>query len=217
VACLTFRRGDAAYLAGVLAAAMAAEDAPKSLTLGFVGGEDDGDLLWGYLQGARSVDPAVKVDRRFTGESDAETLTRAELAENGCPFVLAAADAEGCARAAAGSGGVCVAGVGVDWGRTLPPELAATVVTSCVKNAGGAVQWFFDRWDAGEAPWGAVTELGLAEGAVGLVTTGNYTRLACDAARRETEDAGMKLASGEVRLLSPDDPQAAALLKSAQP
>ena len=64
--CANFLQNEGAYLAGMLAMSMSESD-----VIGFVGGMENAnicDFMWGYVEGAKAVNPAGKVAISFTGD-----------------------------------------------------------------------------------------------------------------------------------------------------
>lgn len=186
---INLRQNELGYIVGAIAAAMTNQTgAPKineKKVIGFVGGMDSpviNDFLYGYIAGAQSVDPAIKVDTRYVN-SYADTATAKELALSmindkhvDVLWGVAGLSGNGVAEAAMESGKGWFIGVDSDQEETLPAELAAVTLTSGLKNVGSAVKWLFDEWDAGRTHWGEDVLLGLNDNGVGIVTDKNFAK-----------------------------------------
>ena len=171
--------------------------APESLTtdtsfaninednvIGFVGGVDSpviNDFLYGYILGAQSVNPDVKVDTRYVGNyidpAKGKELAESMINDNKCDIVwgVAGNSGNGAAEAAQETGKAYFIGVDSDQEQTLSTELAAITLTSGLKNVGQSLVWVFDELDAGNEYWGQHVTLGINEGGVGIVTDKNFT------------------------------------------
>jgi basic membrane protein A and related proteins len=176
-----FREQEGSYVVGVLAAL-----ASKSGVIGFVGGMDIPIIrkfACGYIQGARSADPDVKVLVNMTGPTPAAwtdpgrgaELARSQI-EQGADVIIQAAGGTGIGVLQAAADAE-VLGIGTD---SNPNGLhPGRVLTSMRKRVDVAV---YDSFIAArEGQWQAgVQVLGLAEGGLdwvidehneGLVTT----------------------------------------------
>ncbi len=167
---IVFREQEGSYVVGILAAM-----ASKSGVIGFVGGMDIPlirKFACGYILGARSADPQVKVLVNMTGPTPAawsNPVRGAELArsqiEQGADVVIQAAGGTGIGvlQAAADAG---VLGIGTDSNQNgLHP---GQVLTSMRKRVDVAVYESFKT--AREGNWRrGLQVLGLAEGGIDWV------------------------------------------------
>ena len=184
---LSYKQNDLGYLVGVFAGSMTQqadfEGINEDNVIGFVGGIDSpviNDFLYGYILGAQSVNPDVKVDTRYVGSyidpAKAKELGESMINDNGCDIVwgVAGNSGNGAAEAAQETGKGYFIGVDSDQELTLSEELAAITLTSGLKNVGQSLVWVFDELDAGSEHWGEHVTLGINEGGVGIVTDKNF-------------------------------------------
>lgn len=212
---VTFKQNDLGYLVGVFAACMTADTSVPNINsdpvVGFVGGADSpviNDFLYGFILGARSVSPDIKIDTRYTNDyvdtAVAKEYGLSMINDNKCDIIwgVAGAAGNGAAEAALESGRAWFIGADSDQELTLSSDLAAVTLTSGLKNIGGALIWIFDQWDAGKTYWGREVSLGIAEGGVGMVTNKNYNRYASDGTKAAVEAARQAILDGKVTVPS---------------
>ena len=184
---MSFKQNDLGYMVGVFAGSMTTSGHPNTnedAVLGFLGGVDSpviNDFLYGYLEGAKSVNPDVKVDTRYvTNYYDTaygKELALSMINDKNADIIwgVGGAAGNGGAEAAQETGKAWFIGVDSDQESTFGAELAAVTLTSGLKNVGDGICWFFDEWAAGNEYWGTEVNLGIAEGGVGVVTDKNFT------------------------------------------
>lgn len=195
---LTYKQNDMGYLVGVYAACMTTDTSLENINedavVGFVGGVDSpviNDFLIGFIEGAQSVNPDIKIDTRYTNDyvdtAIAKEYGLSMINDNKCDIIWGVAGnaGNGAAEAALETGKAWFIGVDSDQELTLSPDLAALTLTSGLKNIGNSLIWVFDELDAGNEYWGTEVSLGLAEGGVGIVTDKNFDKYAS----AETKDA----------------------------
>ena len=208
---LSYRQNDMGYLVGVYAACMTVDtnvaNINEDAVVGFVGGVDSpviNDFLIGFIEGAQSVNPDIKVDTRYTNDyvdtAIAKEYGLSMINDNKCDIIWGVAGnaGNGAAEAALETGKAWFIGVDSDQELTFSPDLAAITLTSGLKNIGNSLVWLFDEWDAGRTYWGQVVELGIAEGGVGTVTDKNYDKLASAETKAAVEAAQNAILNGEV-------------------
>ena len=208
---LSYRQNDMGYLVGVYAACMTVDtnipNINEDAVVGFVGGVDSpviNDFLIGFIEGAQSVNPDIKVDTRYTNDyvdtAIAKEYGLSMINDNKCDIIWGVAGnaGNGAAEAALETGKAWFIGVDSDQELTFSPDLAAITLTSGLKNIGNSLVWLFDEWDAGRTYWGQVVELGIAEGGVGIVTDKNYDKLASAETKAAVEAAQNAILNGEV-------------------
>lgn len=208
---LSYRQNDMGYLIGVYAACMTVDtniaNINEDAVVGFVGGVDSpviNDFLIGFIEGAQSVNPDIKVDTRYTNDyvdtAIAKEYGLSMINDNKCDIIWGVAGnaGNGAAEAALETGKAWFIGVDSDQELTFSPDLAAITLTSGLKNIGNSLVWLFDEWDAGRTCWGQVVELGIAEGGVGIVTDKNYDKLASAETKAAVEAAQNAILNGEV-------------------
>ena len=208
---LSYRQNDMGYLIGVYAACMTVDtnvaNINEDAVVGFVGGVDSpviNDFLIGFIEGAQSVNPDIKVDTRYTNDyvdtAIAKEYGLSMINDNKCDIIWGVAGnaGNGAAEAALETGKAWFIGVDSDQELTFSPDLAAITLTSGLKNIGNSLVWLFDEWDAGRTYWGQVVELGIAEGGVGIVTDKNCDKLASAETKAAVEAAQNAILNGEV-------------------
>lgn len=212
---MSFKQNDMGYLVGVYAASMTTDTAIANMNeeavLGFVGGVDSpviNDFLYGFILGAQSVNPDVKIDTRYTNDyvdtAIAKEYGLSMINENKCDIIWGVAGnaGNGAAEAALETGKAWFIGVDSDQEATFSADLAAITLTSGLKNIGQSLVWFFDEWDAGRTYWGTEVNLGIAEGGVGIVTDKNFATYASDETKAAVEAAKAAILSGEITVPS---------------
>lgn len=146
IMCITFADEQAAYLAGAAAAMLTTQTALPGInadrTIGWLSGEDipaTRSLLNGFVEGARLVDPEVRVINTITGSfTNAESGRQAarQLLDQGADvLVLACGAGNGPALEEAAARGAYAVGLDNNQDSRLPGR----VLTSIVKKADDAV------------------------------------------------------------------------------
>jgi basic membrane protein A len=219
---VTFNQNEGSYLAGILAAGLIADGtipADWGKNIGFLGGMDIpviNDFLVGYVEGARSVTPDIKVAIAYAGSfNDAAKGKELALAQYraGTSIGFNVAGLTGLGQlAAAKEAGRYALGVNSDQEaifKETDPEMASKVASSMLKKVDVTLLRAFDLYVEGKLPVGKIESIGLKEDAVGLVETGNMATLASDelkgkiaAAKAGIIDGSIKVSSGFA--LTPD-------------
>lgn len=212
---LTYKQNDLGYLIGVFAGGMTTSIGVEKINpepvIGFVGGIDSpviNDFLYGYIRGAQSVNPNIKVDTRYTGDyvdtANAKEYGVSMINDNKCDIIWGVAGnaGNGAAEAALENGKAWFIGVDSDQEATFSKDLAAITLTSGLKNIGNSMIWLFDEWDKGSEHWGTNVTLGIKDGGVGIVTDKNYAKYATDEVKKSVEDAEKAILDGKVTVPS---------------
>ena len=210
---LSYRQNDMGYLIGVYAACMTVDtnvaNINEDAVVGFVGGVDSpviNDFLIGFIEGAQSVNPDIKVDTRYTNDyvdtAIAKEYGLSMINDNKCDIIWGVAGnaGNGAAEAALDTGKAWFIGVDSDQELTFSSDLAALTLTSGLKNIGNSIVWIFDQWDAGKTYWGSEVQLGLAEGGVGIVTDKNYDKYASADTKAAVEAAQKGIMDGSIKV-----------------
>ncbi|MCU9836650.1 BMP family ABC transporter substrate-binding protein [Ruegeria sp. WL0004] len=196
-----FAEHEGSYLVGMLAAM-----ASKSGTVGFVGGMDIPLIRHfgcGYAQGAKAVNPDVKIVANMTGTTPAawndpvkgSELTKAQISQ-GADVVYAAAGGTGVGvlQTAADEG---ILSIGVDSNQNhLHP---GKVLTSMLKRVDVAV---YDAMKAGENLETGVFNMGLAEEGVGYALDDNNAPLISDEMKAAVDKARQDIIDGNLKVVS---------------
>ncbi len=212
---LTYKQNDLGYLVGTFAACMTTDtnvpNMNEEAVLGFVGGVDSpviNDFLYGFILGAQSVNPDIKIDTRYTNDyvdtAIAKEYGLSMINDNKCDIIWGVAGnaGNGAAEAALETGSAWFVGVDSDQEATFAADLAAITLTSGLKNIGNSLVWLFDEWDAGNEYWGTEVTLGVAEGGVGIVTDKNFATYASDETKAAVEAAQAAILDGSVNVPS---------------
>ena len=176
---LNFKEQEAGYLAGVVAglATQATFDPRlnKDNTLGFVGGMAIPPVQRyeaGFVAGAKSVDPGVKIISLYAGRFDDQAKGKElglSLISSGADIVFAAAGQTGTGteKACADSGKALFIGVDSDQFLTIPNS-GNVMLTSAVKRVDNAVYLVVKDAAAGKFPGGQNLTFGLKDDGVGI-------------------------------------------------
>ncbi|QRG86248.1 BMP family ABC transporter substrate-binding protein [Bulleidia sp. zg-1006] len=211
---LTYKQNELGYVVGTFAACMTKDTKVKNINpekvLGFVGGVDSpviNDFLYGYIEGARAVDPEMKVDTRYTNDyvdtAKAKEYALSMIADKKADIIWGVAGN-------AGNGAVEAAlekkawfiGVDSDQELSLSANAAAATLTSGLKNIGNSLIWVFDELDAGKEHWGTEVSLGLKENGVGIVTDKNFKKYASEETQKKVNEALKAVLDGKVKVPS---------------
>jgi basic membrane protein A len=205
VAYLGFAENEGSYLVGVAAALKS-----EKKNIGFVGGVHN-DLIKkfeaGYVAGAKSVDPAIKVQVKYIEESDlsgfgdpagGKEAAAAEF-DGGADVVYHAAGASGSgvfeAAADAGEGNWAI-GVDSDQYLTAPSNVKDFILTSMLKRVDVAT-FNMIKSVADGAPLTSYQTYDLAHDGVGYSTSNGA---AIDDLTSKIDEAADKIKSGEVKV-----------------
>lgn len=207
---MTYSQSEGSFLAGAFAALVTTstelEGANADKVVGFVGGMDIpiiNDFKSGYEQGAKYIDPDVKVVSSFIGNfadaPKAKELTLAQFNSQNADIVyqVAAAAGLGVLEAASEEG---VYSIGVDSNQNdLYP---GSVLTSMMKNLDTSTFRALELFKEGKLPFGTHEELGVKEEGVGLAQDALYDEHVPQAIRDQMADVQQKLSEGEIEVTS---------------
>ena len=199
---ISFAEHEGSYLVGMMAA-MASETG----TVGFVGGMDVPLIRHfgcGYAQGAKAVNPDIKVVANMTGTTaDAwndpvkgAEITKAQISQ-GADVVYAAAGGTGVGvlQAAADAN---ILSIGVDSNQNhLHP---GQVLTSMLKRVDNAVYDVFSAGVDGFEP--GVKIMGLDNEGVDYALDDNNAELVSDEMKAAVDEAKQKIIDGEIEVVS---------------
>lgn len=210
VSAMLFRENEAAYLAGVLAAMVTVdtefdERINDQATIGFVGGMDIPPVekfQAGYISGAKSVNPDIKVISAFVGNFDDQAKAK-ELAlsaiDQGADIVFQAAGLAGLGVIPATvEKGALFIGVDADQYQTAP-ESQDVILTSALKKMQQPV---FSVIEAvvNDTFEGGIASYGAAEAAGGLAPFYNFDAAVTDEMRKAIEDAEAGILDGTIKV-----------------
>ena len=215
----TYDIAEGGYVAGVLASLVTLSDMPNvnadAAIIGVVLGMDIpgmNEFVGGFCQAADLY--GVKVIVGYT-DSFSDAGKGKEIASNmysqGADVVWQVAGGAGLGvfEAAAEAGRYSI-GVDTDQVITMSgkPELAATILSSMIKDCGSGVKNAVDLLIAGQFPTGA-EKIGLKVGAVGLVDNDQYRTLVPQEIRDEVAQAAQDVIDGKIQLIHARDDQEA--------
>lgn len=194
---IVYKEQEGSYLVGMMAAM-----ASKTGTVGFVGGMDIPliqKFACGYVQGAKAVNPDIKVIQNMTGTTPAAwndpvkggELTKAQIAQ-GADVVYAAAGSTGLGvlQTAADEG---ILSIGVDSNQNhLHP---GKVLTSMLKRVDVAV---YNAFTAGADLQNGFSVMGLAEGGIDYAMDDNNKDLVTAEMLAAVDAAKAKIIAGEI-------------------
>ena len=172
---ITYRQNDMGYLMGIYAATLTTDTSIEKINedavIGFVGGVDSpviNDFLIGYIEGAQSVNPDIKIDVRYTNDyvdtAIAKEYGLSMINDNKCDIIwgVAGNSGNGAAEAAYETGKAYFLGVDSDQELTLSSDLAAITLTSGLKNIGNSLSGSLTSWmpaaptSARKSPWASL-------------------------------------------------------------
>lgn len=182
VTSVMFQEQEGSFLAGALAAMVTSNPSIPGInadrTIGVIGGTKSlgiDKFIVGYIEGARYVDPKIKVlvsySNTFGDPGKGKQMAQA-MFEQGADIVyqVAGGTGQGVIEAAKASGHYAI-GVDTDQDYLAP----GAVLTSMIKRADVAVYTLIQRELVRRGGGGDVVNLGLAQGAIGLSPM-TYTR-----------------------------------------
>ena len=202
---------------GILAGAVAAyyttgENAANAdKTIGFVGGVESttvNNFLVGYAEGAKYVDPEIKVLTAYVGDyndtAKAKDLANAQISEGAdIIFQVAGGAGNGVIEAAAEKDGVMAIGVDSDQYQALEgSNLQPAVITSSLKRLDNALFNICQSYaeDPSSVPFGENVTYGLAEDSVGIVFNDNLTNSIGQENVDKVQEALEKIQVGEIEV-----------------
>ncbi|WMM24572.1 BMP family ABC transporter substrate-binding protein [Tissierella sp. MB52-C2] len=207
-----YSTNEVSYLAGALAGLVTKSDieiANKENVIGFLGGMDIpgiNDFLVGYIEGAKSVNPDIKVIVSYAGDfGDPAKGKELGLVQYNSgadiSFNVAGGTGLGLIDAATEKNGYAI---GVDSDQAMlfkdsDPEKAAHIASSAVKRIDQAIFDAVKKHIEGTLEYGTHNSMGVAEGAVGLAKNEYYDKLPQDIKDKIIE-IEQEIANGEIKV-----------------
>lgn len=197
---ITYAQNEGSFLAGYIAAALT-----KSGIVGAVGGEDVdtiNDFIVGYEQGAKYLNPSVKVVKNYSNSYDDPALGKdcaIALNDQGADvvFQIASACGDGVFEAAKEKGFYAI-GVDSDQ-KYIDPEV---IICSMKKEVGSSIYTAVSEFLSGDT-----SKLGttwIADMATGYIGIGygddTMTQQVPDDVKKAVEDVKAKIVSGEIKV-----------------
>lgn len=200
---ISFKQNESSFLAGALAGLLT-----ETNNIGFVGGGENiviNDFLVGYINGAKTTNPDIKVQVSFIGSfSDAAKGKELGLVQidNGADLVHSVAGGAGLGVIeAVAERGVWSLGVDADQHTVLlptAPEKANVIITSALKLVGNALFEAFKDIDDETIEWGSVVRMGINENAGGLAKNDFYAANVSADIRAQIDALEAQVKSGAV-------------------
>jgi len=210
---ILYSQNEASFLVGALAAMITESDMPlanSAKVIGFLGGMDIpviNDFKVGYEEGAKYIDPSVKVLVTYAGAfsdpAKGKELTLAMFDQG--------ADISFNVAGETGLGGIDAAKdknkytIGVDSDqyqlfKTTDPAKASHIVTSMMKNVDVSIFRAIKMDMAGTLKYGAAEVLGLKKDGVGIADNENYKKIVPEKFRNKIMDIQKKIISGDIKV-----------------
>jgi basic membrane protein A len=207
VASVLFQEQEGSYLAGALAAMQTTNTADPKINadkvIGVIGGAQSAGIdkfLVGYIQGARDVDPDVKVLTAYSNDF-ADPTKGQQLAQSmfdqGADIVYAVAGGTGAGviQAAKDANHYAI-GVDADQDDVAP----GFVLTTMLKRTDVAMETILKDYADGKFPGGQTLNLGLKEDGVGLSDFKNTKDAIGQATIDKVNDLKQQIIDGKVKV-----------------
>ena len=210
---ILYKQNEGSFLVGALAGIVTGSKMPLAnpqKVVGFLGGMDIpviNDFKVGYEQGAKYIDPAVKVLVSYVGAWDdsakGKELMLAQY-DQGADIAFNVAGQAGLGLLDAAKEKKRYA-IGVDSDQFLvykdsDPDKASYIVTSMLKNVGSSLFRAVKGTMDGTIKYGAAEALGITEGGVGVADNENFNKLISEEVRKKLKDLEKKVVSGEIKV-----------------
>jgi basic membrane protein A len=212
---ISYKQNEGSYVAGALAALVTAstmKGANGEKVIGFIGGMQHPvitDFLVGYIEGAKAVEPEIKVIVSYIGSWD-DTAKGKEVAlaqfQEGADIVFPAAEQAGlgCVEAAKELGKYIV---GVDSDQAMlfkgtDEGAANAILTSVLKNVDKSIVRAGRLFAEGKLPFGDFESLGIKEDGAGIAYNEYYEKNVPADIRRKVERAREDVMAGKISITS---------------
>lgn len=200
---ILYKQNEVSFLAGAVGARLS-----KTNTLGFLGGAENpviNDFLVGYIEGAKYVNPDVKVVISYVGNfydtPKGKDLALAQYQQNGVDVGFNVAGLAGLGQIdAAQEVGKLAIGVDSDQALIFGEPTANFIPTSALKNVDQSLLRAVELEYEGKTPYGKVENLGIVENGVGLAKNEYYEKLVPEEVREEIEGLSEKILNGEIKV-----------------
>jgi basic membrane protein A len=210
---ILYKQNEGSFLVGALAAMVTTSKLPQAnpqKVVGFLGGMDIpviNDFKVGYEQGARYVDPEVKVLVSYAGSfSDSAKGKELILAQydQGADIAYNVAGETGLGLLDAAKEKKRYA-IGVDSDQWLlfkdsDPDKASYIVVSMLKNVGFSLYRAIKGTQDGSIKYGAAEALGIKEGGIGISDNDNFQKVIPSDIRKKIKELEKKVLEGEIQV-----------------
>lgn len=230
---IAYKQNEGSYLGGVLAALVTTSDmeyANPDKKIGFIGGDSGpiiSDFLVGYIEGAKSVEPEIKVYVSYVG-SWVDTAKAKELANaqfnQGVDIIFPAAMTAGLGVVeAAAEQNKYIIGVDSDQATLLgetDEKKANVILTSVIKEVGESLFRYAEKVGKGEDKYGTTDVLGIKEKSTGIVVNKYYEKNVPQEIRDKVSEASDGIVDGKIKVptaLGVDQSEVDKIVNSVKP
>lgn len=210
---ISYKQNEGSYLGGVVAGLVTASDMPYANPdhkIGFIGGDPGpiiSDFLVGYIEGAKSVVPDVKMFVSYVGSwtdtAKAKELANAQFSQ-GVDIIFPAAMTAGLGVIeAAAEKNKYIIGVDSDQAALLAeadPKKAEIILTSVIKEVGESLFQYAQRVGKGEDKYGVTDMLGIKEKSTDIVENSYYLKNVPQAIRDQVTKARQDILDGKIKV-----------------
>jgi len=210
---ILYKQNEGSFLAGALAAMITTSGMEKTNpqpVIGFLGGMDIpviNDFLVGYIEGAKYINPDIKVIISYAGAwndpAKGKELVLAQYRQGAdISFNVAGETGIGLLEAAKEMDRWAI---GVDSDQALiveekDPEMAWHIVTSMMKNVDLSIYRALKLTIEGKCPFGKAEALGIAEKGVGIANNKYYEKLVPKKFRDKIKEIEKLILEGKIKV-----------------
>ena len=202
---MDFYQNEAAYMAGIIAANMT-----ESNYIGFVGATKIPviyDFMVGFIAGAQEVNPDIKVAVAFTNDFNDATLAKelalAQITDGADVLYPACGNAAAGVYEAARDREVYAVGNDQDVASKYAQSdesIQKVILASVMKKVDNAVNSAYERYVAGELPFGTQETVGVATDGAGVVKNEYYEEQLPDEVKKTVEEYEQKIKDGAIQV-----------------
>ncbi len=210
---ISYKQNEGSYLGGVVAGLVTSSEmeyANADDKIGFIGGDEGpiiSDFLVGYIEGAKSVNPDVKVYVSYVGSwtdtAKAKELANAQFSQ-GVDIIFPAAMTAGLGVIeAAAEQDKYIIGVDSDQASLLgetDEEKANVILTSVVKEVGQSLFIYAEKVGNGEDQYGITDVLGVQEKTTDIVENEYYLKNVPQEIRDKVTISRSEIVSGAIKV-----------------
>jgi len=200
---IEYMQNECSFLAGAVAGM-----STQTGTIGFVGGMENyviNDFLMGYIQGAKHVNPDIKIHIAYTGDfsdtAKAKELTLAQI-NQGADIVYQVASTAGLGVIdACTEKGVWAIGVDSDQAEAFlesDPGKANSIMTSALKLVGESLYRTLKLQEEGSLVYGQRVVMGLSDGCVGIAKNDIFEAAVSQEVQDKAEELEQAILSGDI-------------------
>ena len=205
-----YKQNEVSFLIGAAAAMMTTDGSMKNIdpstkNIGFLGGMENpviNDFLFGYIQGAKYVEPDIKVSIAYVGDfldsARGKDLALSQYQSGGVDVGYNVAGLAGLGQIEAAVD-VNKYAFGVDSDQAaLLPDKAHVIPTSALKNVGNSLYRAIKADMDGNFEYGRAESLGFAEGGVEIVKDAHYEEMLPEGIRAKLDELEQKIIDGDI-------------------